>query len=200
MFDVTKRYEVEYNQQFIDYLENQFLKIDFIDESVDFTDSPESSDYIGSARHPLKDLLTNKEIKVSLPIVNQRNTHNGEVTMMMKIQDLGKLPGGVIEPAFNKPQVLQNEIINKEVEQAVAVKLAQQGLNDLEACLDPLFMKSHEYGCVKQAVFKEYVLSDLKTGIRETDIDLYLRSHPVFSRGAQIFKLDLLKVLDEPFR
>jgi len=34
VFEMTQRYEMEYTQELVDYMRTQFLKIDFIDESV----------------------------------------------------------------------------------------------------------------------------------------------------------------------
>ena len=35
VFDVSKQFEVEINEQFLDYMKSSVLKIDFIDESVE---------------------------------------------------------------------------------------------------------------------------------------------------------------------
>jgi hypothetical protein len=35
IFDIKKQYEVEVNEQFMEYMKSQVLKIDIIDESVD---------------------------------------------------------------------------------------------------------------------------------------------------------------------
>lgn len=57
IFDLTKRYEVEDSQELRDYFKFQFLKIDFIDESV-FEDAQDQAlDYIGSVRIPLSEFL-----------------------------------------------------------------------------------------------------------------------------------------------
>jgi len=56
-FNQMKAYEIEENKELLDYLKNQFLKIDFIDESVDLAATPEANDYIGSVRIPLKEML-----------------------------------------------------------------------------------------------------------------------------------------------
>jgi hypothetical protein len=53
-FDIKRQFEVELNDQLIDYVKSQVLKIDLIDESVDLAHG--ASDYIGSVRIPLKAL------------------------------------------------------------------------------------------------------------------------------------------------
>lgn len=57
-------------------MRSQFLKIDFIDESVALNAEHEVSDYIGSARIPLRDIA---EVPVSqtVPIINQKNMTMG---------------------------------------------------------------------------------------------------------------------------
>ena len=71
-FEVTKHYEVKMNNDLIKYLNNQFLKIDFIDENVDLDASPEANDYIGSARVSLKGMLTKDQIDQDLDIMNEK--------------------------------------------------------------------------------------------------------------------------------
>ncbi len=50
-YDIKKQFEVELNEQLMDYMKTQVLKIDLIDESVELSHG--ASDYIGSARIPL---------------------------------------------------------------------------------------------------------------------------------------------------
>tara|TARA_B110000285_G_C15072772_1_gene588951 strand:- start:695 stop:1204 length:510 start_codon:yes stop_codon:yes gene_type:complete len=54
--DVVQRYEVENTGELQEYFRNCFLKIDFIDDSVDITE-PEANDYIGCVRIPLLQML-----------------------------------------------------------------------------------------------------------------------------------------------
>lgn len=76
VFEMTQRYEVEYTQELVDYMQNQFLKIDFIDESVALNNDQEISDYIGSARFPLREVSDKQETRV-IPIINQKNMTMG---------------------------------------------------------------------------------------------------------------------------
>ena len=71
-FDVTKHYEVELNQELVNYLNNQFLKIDFIDDNVDLENNPVANDYIGSARIPLKGMLTSDLFDQEVEITNEK--------------------------------------------------------------------------------------------------------------------------------
>jgi hypothetical protein len=63
----------------IKYLNNQFLKIDFIDEGVDLDASPEANDYIGSARIPLKGMLTSEMFEQDISIMNEKGIETGNV-------------------------------------------------------------------------------------------------------------------------
>ena len=77
VFEVTKFYDVNVNNDLIKYLNNQFLKIDFIDENVDLDASPEANDYIGSARYSLKGLLTEERFNGKLDIMNEKGIQTG---------------------------------------------------------------------------------------------------------------------------
>ena len=50
--DLVQRYEIEDTSELREYFRECFLKIDFIDDSVDITE-PEANDYIGCVRIPL---------------------------------------------------------------------------------------------------------------------------------------------------
>jgi len=69
-FDLKKSFEVEVNEQFMEYMKTQILKIDLIDESVDIT-QPNAKDYIGSVRVPLRELMINEEFADNFPIKDE---------------------------------------------------------------------------------------------------------------------------------
>lgn len=52
---MTKRFEVEESMELRDYFKFSFLKIDFIDDSVEMESA---NDYIGSVRIPLNTFLS----------------------------------------------------------------------------------------------------------------------------------------------
>ena len=84
IFDITKRYEMEYNQELTDYFMGQMLKIDFIDESVDLDGGKEPMDYIGSCRIPLKEMLKQDTLTDRFPIMNHKNMQMGQVELTLK--------------------------------------------------------------------------------------------------------------------
>jgi hypothetical protein len=105
IFDVTKRYELEYNQDLIDYLKNQFLKIDFIDESVDLVASPDASDYIGSCRIPLKEMLEKEHLSNVYPIFNEKNMQMGTVDISLQFYNANIKP--LTDTGYGQPKQAQ---------------------------------------------------------------------------------------------
>lgn len=59
VFQSTKRYEVDANNELMEYMKKKTLRIDFIDESVDMEafKHNDMADYIGAIRFPLAKLL-----------------------------------------------------------------------------------------------------------------------------------------------
>jgi len=62
------------------------FKIDFIDESVEMTQGG-SRDYIGSARIPLQNLLTKKELTGMVEIRDEHASVTGAVMVRMALHD-----------------------------------------------------------------------------------------------------------------
>jgi len=65
----------------------------------------------------------------------------------------------------------------------IAERMADQGMGDLDAIIDPMFLKSKDQNIITPEIFKDFILKDLKTNLLEKDIDLFLKSHPVLSKG-----------------
>ena len=75
--DVVQRYEVENTGELQDYFRNCFLKIDFIDDSVDITE-PEANDYIGCVRIPLQQMLKQEMMDFDMySILNEKSQQMG---------------------------------------------------------------------------------------------------------------------------
>lgn len=56
-WESTQMYEIDYNLEFIDYMRNQSIRMDFCDESVEINNNT-GKDYIGTAYIPLRNLLS----------------------------------------------------------------------------------------------------------------------------------------------
>lgn len=70
VFQDKKQFEIEASPEFLKYMRQTVLKIDFIDESVEM-DQAGVKDYIGSARIPLSELLVKKSLQAEYPITDQ---------------------------------------------------------------------------------------------------------------------------------
>lgn len=78
VYESCRRFEVEANGEFLEYMKKHVLKIDFIDDSVDIS-QVSMRDYIGSARIPLRDLLRQKHISGTYPIIDDLKHETGQV-------------------------------------------------------------------------------------------------------------------------
>lgn len=79
---------MDYTQELVEYMRQHFLKIDFIDESVDLMTQPDVSDYIGSARIPLKE-VSDAPLTRKLPIINEKNMQMGHVEIVLSFYNQG---------------------------------------------------------------------------------------------------------------
>lgn len=69
-YEVTKRYEIEDSKELQEYMKYQFLKIDFIDESVALGYAGDAPDYVGSVRIPLRELLSHEKVARTHPVLD----------------------------------------------------------------------------------------------------------------------------------
>jgi len=67
-------------------MNSTILKIDFIDESVEMT-ATGSRDYIGSARIPLKELMTRGLMEGDVLIKDEHGSNTGKVLVRMTMQN-----------------------------------------------------------------------------------------------------------------
>ena len=81
----VKKYEVELDTEFINYMKKSFLKIDFMDDAVDLTQH--LKDCIGCVRIPLVTILEKGSFDKKIPITDELNRHAGEVEISIKMYD-----------------------------------------------------------------------------------------------------------------
>ena len=86
MFADTKQFEVEQTPEFTNYMKNTVFKIDFIDESVEMA-AEGSRDYIGSARVPLQNLLSNGRFEQEVEVRDEHAAITGKCVIRMTIHD-----------------------------------------------------------------------------------------------------------------
>ena len=70
-------------------MKGSYLKIDFIDESVDIT-QPNQRDYIGSARYPLEQLWQKAKVEGDLDVTDEKTYVVGKVKIKLAIHDPAK--------------------------------------------------------------------------------------------------------------
>lgn len=85
-FDVRKQYEVEWTEQFADYMKTQILSIDLIDESIDIM-RPEAKDFIGRVRIPMKDMLTS-DVADCFPVRDENGAEAGHMEVRVTCKDM----------------------------------------------------------------------------------------------------------------
>ena len=87
IYEVTKRYEIEDSDELQKYMDFQFLKIDFIDESVALSQMGDAPDYIGSVRIPLRELLKENKVERTHPIIDNSNREMGRASISLGFYD-----------------------------------------------------------------------------------------------------------------
>lgn len=92
-FDIKKQFECEVNEQFMDYMKTQVLKIDLIDESVDINaQGGGQKDYIGSVRIALKELMIQEEFADNLPVRDELGQESGRMEVRVSCKDHSPYP------------------------------------------------------------------------------------------------------------
>ena len=81
-----RHFEIEASKDFMDYLQKEMLRIDFIDESVDLDDHG-ARDYIGTARIPLHPLIKHNSIDAEFAVKDENEQHCGRIKVMVAIHD-----------------------------------------------------------------------------------------------------------------
>jgi hypothetical protein len=126
-FDVTRRYEVEESQELRDYFKFQFLKIDFIDDAVEYDNAGDMTDYIGSIRIPLNTFLEKDKIESFFEVKNEKSQTMGQVQIKIQYADSYYIQS---QDQKNK-DALQSEIIEQQVILKISEKFAKQGFEDI---------------------------------------------------------------------
>ena len=85
-FADRKQFQVSQTSEFMNYMNSSILKIDFIDESVEMA-AAGARDYIGSARIPLKNLMSQGSLEGDVEIRDEHSGITGKVRVRMTIQD-----------------------------------------------------------------------------------------------------------------
>jgi len=141
-FHATKHYQVESTKELHDYMEKQFLKIDFIDEAVDMDafKQNEMADYIGSVRFPLKTMLQQTQYEGLCPIINMENQKMGTAEIILKYVDADS-PEAVVHIRDDREDAFKSQIIQKNVRMLIVRTLAEFDFEHVDTMLDTLFVE-----------------------------------------------------------
>ena len=151
-FDVKKQFEVELNEQFLEYMRTQVLKIDLIDESVDMTQVGQK-DYIGSVRIPLREVMMQDEFADCFPVKDEQGNETGRMEVRVSCKDYQPYPyGDIPDQAF-----LTSKYAEQELLKVIAAQFAMAGIEDTDLIFDMLLENPVDQRVSKQR-FKDYLL------------------------------------------
>ena len=205
-YEVTKRYEIEDSKELQEYMKYQFLKIDFIDESVALGHAGDAPDYVGSVRIPLRELLSHEKVARTHPVLDSGNREMGRADIALGFFDANSpqaLASTLGMAQQERIDALQSAIIEKEVVMGIAQRFADSGFDDLDAVLDMLFTQAKPESpySVSKSAFKSFVLREMQVEVSDRDLDLFLRANPAMNKKKDVIdKVSLQDVFEEPFR
>ena len=153
--------------QLIDYVKSQVLKIDLIDESVDLQHG--ASDYIGSARIPLKALNVasnvSEEIADAYPVRDASGVETGRIEVRISCRDYQGLTSDMVGgggSTFTISKFAEREIIGR-----IAEKFAFSEMQSIDMIFDMLIAPgSMDPTRITKKRFRDYIM-DITDRIRE---------------------------------
>jgi hypothetical protein len=132
IFEVTKQFEVEVNEQFMEYMKSQVLKIDLIDESVEMKEGQD--DYIGSVRIPLREVLMNEEIADNFSVKDAMGRETGRMEVKLTCKDYNSYTS-LFEGGANA-NVTLSKFIEKDIITKISEALAEIPYEDMDLMFD----------------------------------------------------------------
>ena len=195
-FDIKKQFECEVNEQFMEYMKTQVLKIDLIDESVDISaQGGGQKDYIGSVRIALKELMIQEEFADNLPVRDEMGVESGRMEVRVSCKDHVQYPyatGKNGADTFSISKFAEKEIIDQ-----IALKFAHSPLEDIDLLFDMLLEGDFAERISKQR-FKEYLVTHLN--MKEQDIDILLKTNQYIQNKEHIEKVDFRNMFEAAVR
>jgi len=194
-FDERKQYEVEMNQQLTDYLRSQILEVHFIDDSVDLNKG--QNDYIGTVRIPLRELLTTGKIHEHFAITDDSGKENGsaEISITVVTRDASES----IRTLRGEHGLQVTRAVERDVLQKIAKKFSEAPNDDCDV-LFSLFLEGRDLKKdeITKKRFKDVLLLDFKLqGVREEDLNIFLRTHPDLASKDTISLADFKHVFEQ---
>lgn len=158
-------------------MKTSFLKIDFIDESIEMTDEG-ARDYIGSARIPLQHILARGRFNEDVKIVDEHNVPTGRVSVSITMHDAVKHA----ELAYyegSSGNIMQHKRLVDDTVRKIAMNFAQGDFEEVDMYLDMLFMKDNtNMQRVTREMFSDFIMVNMKVpGIMQRDLDIFMRTH-----------------------
>ena len=146
--DIKKTFEVDVNEQFMEYMKTQILKIDLIDESVDIS-QPNAKDYIGSVRIPLRELMLNEEISDNFPVFDDNRVETGRMEVKLTCKDFSPYPYEINEGDLKGGTMKMNKYTEREIISKIAAKFAESMSLDIEIIFDMLLENGENHRVTK---------------------------------------------------
>ena len=190
-FDIRKQFQIEYNEQFIEYMKTQVLRIELIDESVDLSRA-ETKDYIGSVRIWLKELLSSPEIGDDYPVRDEAGQEAGHMRVRLSIRDVVPLAAVDEKDPLALSRYAERDILGK-----IAERFADTLIESVDMIFDMLIEPgSYDSQKVSKERFRDYLLQVAGHSLREQDLDILLKTNPLL-RGKDFIELGDFRALFE---
>ena len=180
-FADKKQFQVELTSEFLNYMKQTVFKIDFIDESVEMTQTG-SRDYIGSARIPLQNLLSKKELNGMVEIRDEHGAITGSVMVRMILHDAKEQAETAM---YGDPiGVMQYKRIHMDVINKIAKSFSNGDFEEIDMYLDMLFMKDNtSMQRVTREMFVDFIMVDMRVPeIQKRDLEIFLRTHELLQQ------------------
>jgi hypothetical protein len=189
---------VELNDQLLDYVKSQVLKIDLIDESVDLANG--ASDYIGSVRIPLKGLNVTstmvEEINDAFPVRDENGAETGRLEVKFSCRDYQGLSSDMLGTGGDT--FIMNKFAEREIIGKIAEKFAFSEMQSIDMIFDMLIEPGGmELTRVSKKRFRDYVL-DITDRVRQQDVDILLKTHPLLAGKEYIDLNDFRSLFEVP--
>ena len=204
-FADRKQFQVSQTSEFMNYMNSSVLKIDFIDESVEM-EFAGARDYIGSARIPLKNLMSQGSLEGDVEIRDEHSGITGKVGVRMTIQDAKR------QAEMAMYGDASNVMQHRRMHQDTILKIAEGFSNgpdggggafeEIDMYFDMLFMKDNtNMQRVTREMFVDFILIDMRVpDIKKQDLEILLRTHELLQGKTLFTRQELKAIFERPFK
>ena len=128
------------------------------------------SDYIGSARIPLRVLMVQEDYADNIEVKDELGNETGRIEVRVTCKDYSPYPYANDESST----VTISKYAEKEIITKIAEKFALSPIEDIDIIFDML-LEGYETEKVTKHKFKDYLLINMN--MREQDIDIILKTN-----------------------